>query len=106
LNEALDASETGVDVIDETGMNTDNGDVILVGNELMLITASADDNTMTVTRGHSGTTASTHDNGSLVRLAKGNTLSTDDFVGWGSAASITVPGAQLDCGHMITLVKI
>ena len=94
LNEALDASETGVDVIDETGM-TDSGDVILVGNELMLVSATADDNTMTVTRGHSGTTASTHDNGSLVRLATGNVLSTDDFVGWGSAASITVPGAQI-----------
>jgi len=94
LNEALDSSETGIDVIDETGMNTE-GDVVLIGNELMLISATADDNTMTVTRGHSGTTASTHDNGSLVRLAKGNVLSTDDFVGWGSAASITVPGAQI-----------
>jgi len=94
LNEALDASETGVDVVDETGMTTD-GDVILIDNELMLITASADDNTITVTRGHSGTTAATHDNGSLVRLAVGNTLPTDDFVGWGSSASITVPGAQI-----------
>jgi len=94
LNEALDASETGVDVVDETGMTTD-GDVILIDNELMLITASADDNTITVTRGHSGTTAATHDNGSLVRLATGNTLATDDFVGWGSSASITVPGAQI-----------
>ena len=94
LNEALDASETGVDVINETGMTTE-GDVILIDNELMLITASADDNTMTVTRGHSGTTAATHDNGSLVRLATGNALPTDDFVGWGSAASITVPGAQI-----------
>jgi|13_taG_2_1085334.scaffolds.fasta_scaffold05322_5 hypothetical protein len=94
LNEALDASETGVDVVDETGMNTES-DVVLIDNELMLITASADDNTMTVTRGHSDTTATTHNNGALVRLAKGNTLATDDFVGWGSAASITVPGAQI-----------
>ena len=94
LNEALDASETDVDVIDETGMTTE-GDVVLIDNELMLITASADDNTMTVTRGHSGTTAATHDNGSLVRLTTGNALPTDDFVGWGSAASITVPGAQI-----------
>jgi len=94
LNEALDNSETGVDVVDETGMNTAN-DVVLVNNELMLISATTDDNTMTVTRGHSGTTATTHDNGSLVRLAVGNTLATDDFVGWGSSASITVPGAQI-----------
>ena len=94
LNEALDNSETAVDVVDETGMNTAN-DVILVGNELMLVSATTDDNTMTVARGHSGTTATTHDNGSLVRLATGNALATDDFVGWGSAASITVPGAQI-----------
>jgi hypothetical protein len=94
LNEALDNSETAIDVIDETGMNTD-GDVILVDQELMLITATADDNTMTVTRGHSGTTAVAHDNGTLVRLATGNTLGTDDFVPWGSASAITVPGAQI-----------
>src|SRR6056300_203420 len=94
LNETLTDSDTSVDVVDETGMNTE-GDVVLIDNELMLITASADDNTMTVTRGHSGTTATSHANGSLVRLAVGNTLATDDFVGWGSAASITVPGAQI-----------
>jgi hypothetical protein len=46
LNEALDNSETAVDVDDETGMNTAN-DVILVDNELMLVSATTDDNTMT-----------------------------------------------------------
>ena len=94
LNEALDNSETAVDVDDETGMNTAN-DVILVDNELMLVSATTDDNTMTVTRGHSGTAAATHADNTLVRLAVGNVLATDDFVGWGSAASITVPGAQI-----------
>ena len=94
LNEALDNSETAVDVDDETGMNTAN-DVILVDNELMLISATTDDNTMTVARGHSGTLAATHADNTLVRLAKGNALATDDFVGWGSAAAITVPGAQI-----------
>ena len=94
LNEALDDSETAVDVDDETGMNTAN-DVILVDNELMLISATTDDNTMTVTRGHSGTDAATHADNTLVRLAVGNALSTDDFVGWGNAAAITVPGAQI-----------
>ena len=94
LNEALDDSETAVDVDDETGMNTAN-DVILVDNELMLVSATTDDNTMTVTRGHSGTAAATHADNTLVRLAVGNVLATDDFVGWGSAASITVPGAQI-----------
>jgi hypothetical protein len=94
LNEALDNSETAIDVDDETGMNTAN-DVILVDNELMLVSATTDDNTMTVTRGHSGTTATTHADNTIVRLAVGNVLPTDDFVGWGSAAAITVPGAQI-----------
>jgi len=94
LNEALDNSETAIDVDDETGMNTAN-DVILVDNELMLVSATTDDNTMTVTRGHSDTVAATHADNTLVRLAVGNVLATDDFVGWGSAASITVAGAQI-----------
>ena len=94
LNEALDASETDIDVDDETGMNTAN-DVILVEEELMLVSATADDNTMTVTRGHSGTTAATHADNTLVRLAVGNADSANDFVGWGNAASVTTPGAQI-----------
>ena len=94
LNEALDDSETAVDVDDETGMNTAN-DVILVDNELMLVSATTDDNTMTVTRGHSGTDAVAHDDNTLVRLAKGNVLATDDFVGWGNAASVTITGNQI-----------
>jgi hypothetical protein len=94
LNEALDNSETSILVDDETGMNTAN-DVILVDNELMLVSATTDDNDMTVARGHSGTAAATHADNTLVRLAVGNVLATDDFVGWGSAASITVPGAQI-----------
>jgi hypothetical protein len=94
LNEALDASETDIDVDDETGMNTAN-DVIIVEEELMLVSATADDNTMTVTRGHSGTTAATHADNTLVRLAVGNADSANDFVGWGNAASVTTPGAQI-----------
>ena len=87
LAEDLDNSETAVDVADETGITTDN-DVILVGDELMLVTATTDDNTLTVARGHSGTTATTHSNGATVRLAVGNVLSTDDFVAWGAAGII------------------
>ena len=86
LNEALDNSETAIDVDDETGMNT-AADVILVDEELMLVAATADDDTMTVTRGHSGTTAVAHDDNTLVRLVKGNALAADDFSGWGVAAS-------------------
>ena len=85
LAEDLDNSETGVDVNDETGITTDN-DVILVGDELMLVSATTDDNTLTVARGHGGTTATTHSNGAIVRLAVGNASSDDDFTGWGIAA--------------------
>jgi len=85
LAEDLDNSETDVDVADETGITTDN-DVILVGEELMIVTATTDDNTLTVARGHSGTTATTHSNGAIVRLAVGNASSDDDFTGWGIAA--------------------
>jgi hypothetical protein len=94
LNEALDDSETAVDVDDETGMTTAN-DVILVDNELMLVSNTADDNTMTVTRAHSGTAAAEHDDDTLVRLAVGNASSDNDFVGWGQASAITVSGAQI-----------
>jgi len=94
LAEALDNSETAIDVDDETGMNTAN-DVILVDNELMLVSATTDDNTMTVTRGHSGTDAVAHDDDTLVRLAVGNADSANDFVGWNNAASVTVSGAQI-----------
>jgi hypothetical protein len=85
LNEALDNSETAVDVDDETGITTAN-DVILVDEELMLVSATTDDNTLTVTRGHSGTTAVTHADNTIVRLAVGNASSADDFTGWGIAA--------------------
>ena len=47
------------------------------------------------TRGASGTTAATHADNTLVRLATGNADSANDFVGWGNAASVTVSGAQI-----------
>ena len=94
LDEALDNSETAIEVIDETGITT-AGDVILVDQELMLVAGDTDNNELNVTRSHSGTTAVAHDDGSTVRLVLGNALGTDDFVGWGSAASITVAGNQI-----------
>jgi len=86
LNEALDNSETAVDVDDETGITT-AGDIILVGEELMLVAGDTDDNTLNVTRGHSGTTAVAHDDNTLVRLAKGNASTSADFTGWGIASA-------------------
>jgi len=86
LNEALDNSETAVDVDDETGITT-AGDVILVDEELMLVAGDTDDNTLNVTRGHKGTTAVAHDDNSLVRLALGNASGAADFSGWGDASA-------------------
>ena len=86
LAEALDNSETAIDVDDETGIET-AGDVILVDEELMLVAGDTDDNTLNVTRGHSGTTAVTHTDNTLVRLIKGNASAASDFSGWGDAAS-------------------
>lgn len=56
-NEALDASETAVDVTNGTAFEI--GQTILVGSEQMYITAIAT-NTLTVERRANGTTAATH----------------------------------------------
>ena len=87
-------------------------DVILIENELMLVT-NVSTNDLTVVRAYAGsgaasnvntanhgsssavTDAVTHANGTLVRLATGNADSANDFVGWGNAASVTVSGAQI-----------
>lgn len=63
LAEALDTSETGVDVDDGTAVEV--GDVIVVDREQMLVTAIST-NTWTVTRGYNGTTAATHDDNTEV----------------------------------------
>lgn len=57
LNEALDASETGVDVVD--GVLYDIGETLLIDSEQLYVSAIAS-NTLTVTRGVNGTTAASH----------------------------------------------
>ena len=97
LAEELDASETGVDVASATGIST--SDVISIAGELMLV-GGISSNTLTVTRGHGGTTAVVHSNGELVRLVKGNATATDDTVtlinGSGLASDATVTTATVD----------
>ena len=80
-------------------------DVIQIEDELMLVT-NVSSNNLTVIRGFDGTgtgatnsdgssnvntlgstAAKSHVDGSVVRLAIGNANSTDDFSGWGDAAS-------------------
>ena len=69
--EALDNSETGVDVTATTGTEFYEGSIIEVDDgsdaERMIVTASAA-NSLTVARGQCGTSATTHDTGATVRL--------------------------------------
>jgi len=97
LAEALDASETAIDVDSATGITA--SDLILIEEELITV-GTISTNTLGTgggpsTRGASGTAAATHADNTLVRLATGNADSANDFVGWGNAASVTVPGAQI-----------
>ena len=64
--EAIDNSETSIDVASATGIVA--GNVILIGTELILV-GGVSTNTLTgCTRGHSGTAAAAHDNGATVSL--------------------------------------
>jgi hypothetical protein len=88
LNEALDASETEIDVDSSTDIIA--GDTILIEEELITV-GTISSNTLGTgggasTRGVSGTTAATHADNTIVRLAVGNASSADDFTGWGIAA--------------------
>ena len=88
LAEALDNSETAIDVDSATGITA--GDTILIEEELITV-GTISSNTLGTgggpsTRGVSGTTAATHADNTIVRLAVGNTSSSDDFTGWGIAA--------------------
>jgi hypothetical protein len=88
LAEALDDSETAIDVDSATGITA--SDTILIEEELITV-GTISSNTLGTgggpsTRGASGTTAATHADNTIVRLAVGNASSDDDFTGWGIAA--------------------
>lgn len=85
-------SDTTLTVTSGTGIATN--DLILIEEEILKVTNVAT-NDLTVTRAQSGTEASSHADGSVVFLILGNADSSDDFVGWGNAASVTVAGAQI-----------
>lgn len=65
LAEALDASETGLDVADGTLYAV--GNLIRFDNEIGYVSAIAT-NTLTSTRGENGSTAATHDSGATARV--------------------------------------
>ena len=60
-------------------------DFILIEEEILKVT-NVSSNDLTVVRAQSGTSASAHAHGTNVRLSVGNSLSSDDFTGWGIAA--------------------
>jgi len=69
-------------------------DFLLIEEEILKVT-NVSTNDLTVTRAQEGTAAATHADGTTVFLIVGNASASDDFVGWGDAASVTVPGAQI-----------
>ena len=81
----LTAGDTTITVTSTTGIVA--SDVVLIGDELILVGGVSSNDLTSCTRGHSGTTAASHADGSVVRLALGNADSADDFSGWGDAAS-------------------
>ena len=81
----LTAGDTTITVASTTGIVA--SDVVLIGDELILVGGVSSNDLTSCTRGHSGTTAASHADGSVVRLALGNADSADDFSGWGDAAS-------------------
>jgi len=102
IAEDLTNSETDVTVANATGIST--SDVIDVAGELMLVTGISS-NDLTVTRGHGGTTATTHDSGELVRLVKGNATSADDtvtLINDGSGLSATATTVTVDSAANFT----
>lgn len=87
LAEALDNSETGVDVDNGAYFNT--GNVIRVDDELMYVVSVAS-NTLTVTRGFAGTTAVTHLDDAPVVVATSAAIEGADFV-TGYTTTTTLP---------------
>ena len=82
LNEALDDSETGVDV--DSGSAFATGDYIKIDSEIMYV-SSVSSNTLTVLRGQQGTAAAEHDNdtqiyfNNFIPLALADTTIDDVF---------------------------
>lgn len=86
INEALDSSETGVDVQTGEGDLLKTGDIIKVDDELMYVVSVATD-TATVTRGYGGTTAASH----------------NDDTPWQRVTIARLEGAQATTGYTTTV---
>ena len=107
LNEALDSSETGVDVDD--GSKFASGDYILVEQEIMKVTGVSS-NTLTVTRdlaNNNDTTtvsagshdATSHADNTAVSIIYDASDTTLDYVGWNEATSSST--TVLEAGYWV-----
>lgn len=88
LNEGgtLSDSDTTITLTSTTGIVA--SDVILIGGTELILVGGVSSNDLTgCTRGHQGTTASSHADGSVVRLAFGNADSEHDFNGFGNGVA-------------------
>ncbi len=86
--EALDDSETGVDVATGTGAYFKEGDVLLIDSELLYVSSVSTD-TLTVIRGFGGSTAAAHNTGKAITLA----------------TIARLEGADYDTGHTTSLTN-
>jgi hypothetical protein len=85
LAEALDDSETGVDVTASTGQYFKTGDILKVESELLQVVSVATD-TLTVVRGFAGTTAASH----------------NDTTSFSRVTTARLEGATTDTGYSTT----
>lgn len=77
LNEVLDNSETAVDVDDGTKFLVNDQIRVVGSNEIMLVTGIST-NTLTVTRGYGGSTATTHADNAVVIIQSGAAIDGAD----------------------------
>lgn len=78
-NEALDSSETGVDVVAGDAVKFAVGDAIRIDDEIMLVTAiNTSTEVLTVTRGALGSTAATHNTAAEI-IGLGTVLAEGDI---------------------------
>ena len=98
LNEGgtLSDSDTTITLTSTTGIIA-NDIVLIGGTELVLVGGISSNDLTGCTRGHKGTTASSHADSSVVRLASGNADAEDDFNGFGEgvATGVQDPTANL-----------
>ena len=79
LNEALDTSETGVDVVAGDAVKFAVGDAVRIDDEIFLVTGvNTSTEVLTVTRGALGSTAATHSSGAEI-IGLGTVLAEGDI---------------------------